>query len=196
MESRPDSSAAAMAARSPAPAPPITSTACWYASLPGILRHSFLVKVTAVAVIDHDGREILDLDAPDGLRPEVLVRDDVDLPDEPGQHGTRTSDRAKVDALELHERVFHRLRARAFPHGPLEAEFQQRRRELVHATTRRGSDRPDHVARPRRRGAGVVDDLAAQVEGQRPPRLDQREQPAMGRVTGRVDHARDADAVS
>src|SRR6266568_1731447 len=51
MESRPDSSAAAMAARRPAPPPPITSTSCWYASLPGILRHSFLVKVTAVAII-------------------------------------------------------------------------------------------------------------------------------------------------
>src|SRR6267378_1125910 len=91
MESRPGSSAAAMAARSPAPPPPMISTSCWYASLPGILRHSFLVKVTAVAVIDHDGREILDLDAPDGLRPEVFVRDDVDLPDEPGQHGARAS---------------------------------------------------------------------------------------------------------
>src|SRR6266567_7914989 len=51
MESRPDSSAAAMAARSPAPPPPMISTSCWYASLPGILRHSFLVEVTAVAVI-------------------------------------------------------------------------------------------------------------------------------------------------
>src|SRR5438552_8604493 len=177
MESRPDSSAAAMAARSPAPPPPITSTSCWYASLPGILRHSFLVKVTAVAVIDHDGREILDLDAPDGLRPEVFVRDDVDLPDEPRQHGARASNRAEVDALELHERVLHRLRARALPHGPLEAELQQRRRELVHAAARRGSDRPDHVPRPRRRRAGVVDDLAAHVEGQRPPRLDQRQEP-------------------
>src|SRR6266851_5189523 len=165
MESRPDSSTAAMAARSPAPPPPMISTSCWCASLPGILRHSFLVEVAAVAVIDHDGREIPDLDAPDGLRPEVLVRDDVDLPHEPGQHGARAPDRAEVDALELHERVFHRLRARAFPHGPLEAELQQRGRELVHATARGGSDRPDHLAGPRRRGAGVVDDLPAHVEG-------------------------------
>src|SRR5438445_12011197 len=94
MESRPDSSTAAMAARSPAPPPPMISTSCWYASLPGILRHSFLVKVTAVAVIDHDRRELLDLDAPDGLRPEGFVRDDVDGPDEPRQHGPRAPNAA------------------------------------------------------------------------------------------------------
>src|SRR5712692_6280850 len=101
MESRPDSSTAAMAARSPAPPPPMISTSWWCASLPGILRHSFLVEVAAVAVIDHDGREIPDLDAPDGLRPEVLVRDDVDLPHEPGQHGARSCDRAPFPMVPL-----------------------------------------------------------------------------------------------
>src|SRR5712692_2270674 len=75
IESRPDSSAAAMAARSPAPPPPITSTSCWYASLPGILRHSLLVQVAPAAVVQHNRREAVHLEAADGLRAEILVGD-------------------------------------------------------------------------------------------------------------------------
>src|ERR1700675_5109495 len=108
MESRPDSSAAAMAARSPAPPPPITSTSCWYASLPGILRHSFLVEVAAVAVVDDDDGEALDLESPDGLGTEVLVGHDLELLHEGGEHRARAADGTKVHRLVLAEGVLDR----------------------------------------------------------------------------------------
>src|SRR5207245_9078554 len=95
IESRFDSSAAAMAARSPAPPPPITSRSCWSPSSPGIAGHSFLVEVAAVVVVDHADRKALDLEATDGFGAEVLVRDDLEFLDEPAQHGARAPDGAE-----------------------------------------------------------------------------------------------------
>src|SRR5258706_2706746 len=84
-ESRLDSSTAAIAARSPAPPPPITRMSCWYPLSPGIFRHSLPVKVAAVANVCHHGPEVIHLDAANALRPQVLVRHDLALGDEAGK---------------------------------------------------------------------------------------------------------------
>src|SRR2546428_3612814 len=78
-ESRLDASAAAMAARSPAPPPPITRMSCWSAPSPGICRHSLRIKIAAVAIVDDDDREVLDLEPADRLGPQILVRHDLEL---------------------------------------------------------------------------------------------------------------------
>src|SRR5467141_1397484 len=90
--------------------------------VPRVGLHAVLIEIATVAVVDDDGRESLDLQAPDRLRAEVLVRDDLDALDEPRQHRAGTADGAEVDALVLPECVLDRLRARALAHGGLEPE--------------------------------------------------------------------------
>src|SRR5712692_6581869 len=171
MESRWEVSAAAMAARRPAPPPPITRTSCRRPSSPGIARHSFLVEVTAIAVVHDDRGKALRLETADRLGAEVFVGDDLDLLDELREHRPRPADRPEVHALVLCQRVLHRLRARALPHRPLEPELQQRRRELVHPPPRRRADGTDDVARPCWRRTGVINDLPLDIERQPLPLL-------------------------
>src|SRR5712691_2764906 len=196
IESRGDSSAAAMAARSPAPPPPITRRSCWYASSPGIFGHSLHVEVAAVAVVNHDNREVLNLEASDGFGAEVLVGDDLELLHVLGEHRARAADSAEVDALVLPERVLHGLPAMALADGRLEPELQQGGRELVHPAAGGGSDRADDVARPCRRWPRVVDDLSPHVDRQRLTRFDEGPEPPVRGVARRVQHARDPHPVA
>src|SRR5437867_9649396 len=68
--------------------------------------------------------------------------------------------------------------------------------ELVHPPARGGANRPDDIARARRRGARVVDDLAADVDRQRLTPLDQRKEAPVRRVTRRVEHPGDPHAIT
>src|SRR5256885_10012436 len=77
-----------------------------------------------------------------------------------------TADGAEIDAPVLAERVLDRLRAVALADRPLEPEPEEGRRELVHPARRRRADRAHDVAGSGRRRPGVVDDLAARVEGE------------------------------
>src|SRR5262249_270606 len=131
-ESRLDSSTAAIAARSPAPPPPITRMSCWYPLSPGIFRHSFLVKVAALPIVDPDGREVLHLDAANRFRPEVLVRHDLDLGDEAGQNGAGATDRPEVHRLVAHQRLLDVIGAVPLTHRALEPQLEQLRRVPIH----------------------------------------------------------------
>src|SRR5512145_849657 len=50
-------------------------------SLPGELLLPVLVQVTAVAIVEDDGRERLDLQSSDRFGAEILVGDDLEPPD-------------------------------------------------------------------------------------------------------------------
>src|SRR5688572_20720699 len=159
--------------------------------LPRELLLAVLVEVAAVAVVEHDGGKLVDLEPADALGAEVLVRDELRLRDVPREQGAGAADGAEVDALELLQRVLHRLAAIALADGGLEPQLQQRRRELVHAAGRGRADGPDHLPRLGRRRSRVVDDCALDVDGQRLALLDQRQQPAVSGITRRVEHAAD-----
>src|SRR5262245_10192653 len=134
-------------------------------SLARVLPLSVLVEIAAVAVVEHDGGELLDLEPPDGLGAEVLVRHELRLLDVPRQQGTGAADGAEVNPFELLQRVFHGLAAIALADGGLEPQLQQRWRELVHAAGRRGADGADHLPRLGRGRPRVVDDGALDVDG-------------------------------
>ena len=70
---------------------------------------SGLVKVAAVAVVDDDGRETLDLEPPDRLGAEVLVGHDLELPDESREHGAGAAEGAEVGRLVPAEGVLDGL---------------------------------------------------------------------------------------
>src|SRR5207245_11643656 len=105
-------------------------------------------------------------------------------------------DCAEVNALALLERVLSRLPAIALADRPLEPELRERGRELVQAAGRRRPDGADDGARPRRRRARVIDDLALDVDRQSLALLDQRQESAVSSVTRRIDDARDAAALT
>src|SRR5262245_13173818 len=139
IESWGDASAAAMAARSPAPPPPITRMSCWSASSPGIFDPSLHVEIPAVAVVDDNGREVLDRQPADRLRAKVVVGDHLDLLHELGKNGAGAADGAEVDAFVLLEGVLDGLGAGPLADGALQSEAEQPRRVLVHAPTCRGA---------------------------------------------------------
>src|SRR6185437_10258564 len=59
-------------------------------------------EVVALVVGDDEGREVLDLDAPDRFHAELGILQHLDLPDAVlGQDGRRAADRAEVEALVL-----------------------------------------------------------------------------------------------
>src|SRR5262245_38375555 len=58
------------------------------------LLDAVLVEIATVAVVDHDGRETLHLEAADGLGAEVVVGHDLDLLDEAREHRARAADGA------------------------------------------------------------------------------------------------------
>src|SRR5918996_6032763 len=164
--------------------------------LAGELLLALGIQVTAVTVVEHDGRERLDLESPDGLRPEVLVGDDLQRLDVAREHGAGAADGPEVHALELAQRVLHGLPPVALARRAFEPELEQGRGELVHPAGRGGADGPGDVARLGRGRAGVVDDGTPDVDGQRLALLDQRQQPPVRGVAGRVDHAGEADTIA
>src|SRR6478735_4320304 len=83
-------------------------------SLPQI---QFLEEVVALVVDDAEGREILDLDAPDRLHAEFGIFHHLDLLDAVlGKVRRRTADRAEIEAAVLLAGLAHRDRAIAFRH--------------------------------------------------------------------------------
>src|SRR5215831_2153177 len=154
--------------------------------LPRVGLDAVLIEIAAVAVVDDDGREPLDLEAANGFRAQIFVGYDFHALHEARKQSPGAADGAEVDAFVLLEGVLDRLRARALAHGGLEAQLDQRRRELVHAAAGGGADRPDDVPRPGRRRAGVVDDLTPDVDRQLFALLDQRPEAPVRRVARSV----------
>src|SRR6476660_3669584 len=83
------------------------------------------VQVTAVTVVEHDGRETVDLQPPDRLGAEVFVGDDLGFLDELREHRAGTADAAEVRGPVLLERVLHRLPTIALADGALQARLEQ-----------------------------------------------------------------------
>src|SRR5262245_40035478 len=161
-----------------------------------VLLDAVLVEIAAVAVVDDDGRETLDLEAADRFRAEVLVGHHLELLHEAREHRAGAADGAEVHTLVPGEGVLHRLRAGALADRALETEREEAGGERVHAPAGGGAHRAHHVPRPRGRGAGVVDDLALHVDGEWPARLDQRRKTPVGGVPRGVEDTGDADAVA
>src|SRR4029077_12149837 len=107
---------------------------------PGGLLLPGRVQVAAVAVVEHDGRKPLDLQAPDRLGAEILVRDDRGLLDELREQRASATDAPEVRGLVLLERVLHGLPTIALADGALQASLEQGGRERVHAARRGGPD--------------------------------------------------------
>src|SRR5206468_2429295 len=140
------------------------------------------IEVAAMAVVDDDRRKALDFKTTDRLGAQIFVRDDRELLDELREHRAGAADGAEIDAPVLAERVLDRLRAIALADGPLEPEPEEGRRELVHPARRRRADRAHDVAGAGRRRPGVVDDLAARVEGEPLALLDEPVEATVGEV--------------
>src|SRR5690349_15394811 len=135
-------------------------------ALPGVLLLALGIEITAVAIVEDDRRELVDLQSPDRFRAEILVGDDLELLDVAREHRPGAADRAEVHALELLERVLHDLAAVALAHGAFQPELQQRGRELVHPARRRGPDGARDVAGLGGRGPRVIDDGTTDVDRQ------------------------------
>jgi hypothetical protein len=149
-----------------------------------------------VAVVEDDGRKVLDLEPPDRLGPQVLVGDDLERLDVTREHGPGAADGAEVHPPELPQRLLHGLPPVSLAHRALQPQLQQGGGELVHAAGRRGADGPDDVAGLGRRGPGVVDDGALDVDREPLAFLDEWQQAPMGRIAGRVHHAPDPHAIA
>src|SRR5215813_958555 len=165
-------------------------------SLPRVLPDAVLVEIAAVAVVDDDGREALDLEPADGLCAQVLVGHHLELLDECGEHGARATDGPEVDGLVLAQSVLHRLRTCTLADRALQAERQELRGELVHTPACGRPDGAHDVAGPRGRRPRVVDDLPLDVDGKRLAGLHQRQQASVRGVACSIDDPRDADAVA
>src|SRR3981081_3664446 len=71
-------------------------------SLEKTLDLQFAEKIVALVVGDDEGREVLDLDAPDRFHAELGILQHLDLPDAVlGQDGGRPPDRTEIEALVL-----------------------------------------------------------------------------------------------
>src|SRR6267142_2715513 len=89
----------------------------------------FLEEIIALVVDDDEGREILDLDAPDRFHAEFGIFHHLDLLDAVlGEVGRRTADRAEIKAAVLLAGLAHRDRAITLRHHHHRAA---RRLELV-----------------------------------------------------------------
>ena len=148
-----------------------------------------------MAIVDHDGGEVLHLEPADGLRAQVLVGDDLELLHERDSTAPAPPMAPKYTARYCLSASFTGWERSPLPMVPLSPSRKQRRGEPVHPAAGGGPDGADDLAGARRRGSGVVDDLAADVDRKRLARLGQREQPPVGGVARGVEHAGDADAI-
>src|SRR5258705_2219019 len=164
--------------------------------VPRVLLHAVLVEISAMAVVDDDGRKPLDLEAADRFGTEIFIGHHFEFLHEGREHRPRSADGAEVDGLVLLEGILDGLGACALAQRSLQPEGEEPRGELVHAPARGRPDGADHVPGPGGRRPGVADDLLLVVDGERLARLHERHQAGVRSVARGVEHARDAHTIT
>src|SRR4029453_5524709 len=85
--------------------------------VPRVLLHAVLVEIAAMAVVDDDGRKILDPEPADLFGTEIFIGHDFELPHEGREYRPRSADGAEVDGLVLLEGILDGLGPRTLADG-------------------------------------------------------------------------------
>jgi len=161
-----------------------------------ISRSPHFVKVTAVNIVDNRYRKILHDDSPQGLRPQIVIGDNLNLPDATGDEGAGAADGAQVNGFIL----FHRLPHLPGTHPLADHPFQPLGHEPwgvgVHPVAGGRAGGSDDFPRPRRRRPHEIDGLPLQINGKRLRCIEGFDHPFMGRIPSDVHHPRQQQLVA